>query len=74
MFVLLSAFIFLKKQTGTQIYSGIACGRVLNGKLYAQMFQKLIYPHRRQMLTFLHIFTNLFRREIFPHSPEYLQS
>ena len=26
-----------------QIYSGITCGRVLNGELYAQILQKLIF-------------------------------
>ena len=26
-----------------QIYSGITCGRVLNGELYTQRLQKLIY-------------------------------
>ena len=29
--------------------------------------------HGRQKLTLLHLFTNLFRKEIFPHSSEYLQ-
>ena len=28
-----------------QIYSGITCGRVLNGELYTQNLQKLIYLH-----------------------------
>ena len=28
-----------------QMYSGITHGRVLNEELYAQRFQKLIYPH-----------------------------
>ena len=28
-----------------QISSGITCGRVLNGELYAQSLQKLIYLH-----------------------------
>ena len=28
-----------------QIYSGITSGRVLNGELYAQRLQKLIYLH-----------------------------
>ena len=28
-----------------QIYFGITCGRVLNGELYAQSLQKLIYLH-----------------------------
>ena len=27
----------------TQIYSGITCGRVLNGELYTEKLQKLIY-------------------------------
>ena len=29
--------------------------------------------HRRQKLTILHLFINLFRKENFPHSSEYLQ-
>ena len=29
-----------------QIYSGITCGRVLNGELCAQTLQKLIYLYR----------------------------
>ena len=29
----------------SQICSGITCGRVLNGELYAQRLQKLIYFH-----------------------------
>ena len=29
--------------------------------------------HRRQTLTLLHLFTDLFHKEIFPHSSEYLQ-
>ena len=29
--------------------------------------------HRRQKLTLLHLFINLFRKENFPHSSEYLQ-
>ena len=29
--------------------------------------------HRRPKLTLLHLFTDLFRKEIFPHSSEYLQ-
>ena len=28
-----------------QIYSGITCGRVLSGELYAQILQKLIFPY-----------------------------
>ena len=28
-----------------QLYSGITCGRVLNGEFYAQGFQKLMYLH-----------------------------
>ena len=45
-----------------QIYSGITCGRVLNGELHAQRLQKLIY---------LYLFTDCFMicsddwREIF---------
>ena len=29
--------------------------------------------HRKQKLTLLHLFTDLFRKEIFLHSSEYLQ-
>ena len=42
-----------------QMCSGITCGRVLNGELYAQRFQKLIY---------LHLFTDCFMK-ISPLSP-----
>ena len=45
--------------------SSITRGRVLNVELYAERFQKLIYPHRRQKLTLLHLFTGLFRKEFF---------
>ena len=36
-----------------QIYSGIVCGRVLSGELYAQRLQKLIY---------LYLFTDCFMK------------
>ena len=36
-----------------QIYSGITCSRVLNGELYAQILQKLIY---------LYLFTDCFMK------------
>ena len=35
--------------------SGITCGRVLNGELCAQRFQKLLY---------LHLFTELFHEDL----------
>ena len=34
---------------------------------------ELIVSHRRPKLTLLHLFIDLFRKEILPHSSEYLQ-
>ena len=34
---------------------------------------EVIFSHRRQKLTLLHLFIDLFRKEIFPHSSEHLQ-
>ena len=39
----------------TQMCSGITCGRVLNGELYAQRFRKLIH---------LHLFTDCFMKSV----------
>ena len=33
----------------------------------------VLIGHRRQKLTILHLFTDLFHKEIFPRSLEYLQ-
>ena len=43
--------------------SGITCGRVLNGELYAQRFHKLIY---------LHLSTD-YCMKLFPQSSELIQ-
>ena len=47
-----------------QMCSGITCGRMLIGELYAQRFQNLIY---------LHLFTDCFIK-ISPQSPEQIQN
>ena len=46
-----------------QMCSGITCGRVLNGELYAQRFQQLSY---------LHLFTDC-SLKISPQSSELIQ-
>ena len=51
------------------IYAGELCSETANDRV----LNLELYIHRRQKLTFLHLFTGLFRKEIFPHSAEYLQ-
>ena len=51
--ILISTPLLINKDSVIQICSGITRGRVLNGELYAQRFQKLIY---------LHLFTDCFMK------------
>ena len=44
-----------------------------SGNFETLEIQEIYYAHGRQKLTLLHLFTGLFRKEICPHSSEYLQ-
>ena len=44
-----------------------------SGNFETLEIQEIYYAHARQKLTLLHLFTGLFRKEICPHSSEYLQ-
>ena len=47
-------------------------GLPFNGLIGVELYRQS-YTCRRQKLTLLYLFTNLFRKEIFSHSSEYLQ-